>query len=453
MTDVTYITSQVSLSLESNPRPLVPTGRTSASQPVSQRRLPQPPTTHTLQSIWWVMWLVVLEYLALWWQDARLPRLHDNILCLAHATLYEISKLLVRGVEYGAYIWVWQNWAIFPPLGNSLLGFIGMVVLIDLGYYWLHRASHEVSVLWAIHQVHHTSQDLTVAVGLRHSPLQRLFSWVFYLPLALLGIPPTHMLAHAQFNLLYQCWIHTEAIRTLGPLEHIFNTPSHHRVHHGANKYCLDKNYGGVFILWDHLFGTFQRELSSEEIAYGVLVQPVKFNLLYHQVFYMKYLMGKAVNMGSWRDGLSALVKGPSWVPGSPWTGWDKDKPDIRGPREFQQPRATSATHCYVLLHFLAACVLTHHLAAPTSGSLVVFVYSVVVVAALTCIGILYEQPGYTRVLEMCRCGGGLALCLLFPLPAASNTILQLLTTLYAFSLTVWIVHPNTLLVHTPCKS
>ncbi|XP_071543792.1 LOW QUALITY PROTEIN: alkylglycerol monooxygenase-like [Panulirus ornatus] len=408
--------------------------------------------THTLQGIWWVMWLVVLEYLALWWQDARLPCLHDNILSLAHAALYEVSKVMVRGLEYGVYTWVWQHWAILSPPGNSLLGFLTLVVMTDLGYYWLHRAGHEVSVLWAIHQVHHTSQDLTVAVGLRHSPLQRLFSWVFYLPLALLGIPPTHMLAHAQFNLLYQCWIHTEAIRTLGPLEHIFNTPSHHRVHHGVNKYCLDKNYGGVFILWDHLFGTFQKERPCD-IDYGIVNQPERFNPLYHQVFYLEYLVEKASSMENWRDRISTMVKGPSWVPGSPWTGWEEGRADIRGPREFQQPRATSATHCYVLLHFLAACVLTHHLAAPTSGSLVVFVYSVVVVAALTCIGILYEQPGYTRVLEMCRCGGGLALCLLFPLPAASNTILQLLTTLYAFSLTVWIVHPNTLLVHTPCKS
>ncbi|XP_042229779.1 alkylglycerol monooxygenase-like isoform X2 [Homarus americanus] len=399
------------------------------------------------------MWLVGVEYLALWWQDARLPVLHDNILSLAHATFYEVTKFLVRGFEYWVYVLVWQKWAILPPLGDSPLAALALVVLTDFCYYWLHRASHEIMVLWAVHQVHHTSQDLTVAVGLRHSPLQRLFLWVFYLPMAVLGVPPAHMLAHAQFNLVFQCWIHTEAIRTLGPCEYIFNTPSHHRVHHGVNQFCLDKNYAGLFIVWDRLFGTYQDELPDQEIIYGIITQPESCNLIYHQIFYLKLAVGKANSMDTWDKWLCSLVKGPSWVPGSPWTGWDENKPDIRASREYQKVRATAATHCYVLLHFLAALSLITRLTTTVVSTPVeVFVYSLAVVATLTCIGVLYDGLSCCRLVEMVRCGIGLALCLLLPLQAITGAELRLLTTLYTLSFILWLVRPNTIINHKVCK-
>ncbi|KAK8719837.1 hypothetical protein OTU49_013745 [Cherax quadricarinatus] len=407
---------------------------------------------YTLQGVWWVMWLVCVEYVALWWQGARLPVLHDNIISLVHATLYEVTKLFVRGVEYGVYTWVWQHYSILPALDSSLLGLAILVVLIDLVYYWLHRANHEIMLLWAIHQVHHTSQDLTVAVGLRHSPLQRLFAWVFYLPLAVLGVPPNQMLAHSQFNTLYQCWTHTHAIRSIGPLDYIFNCPAHHRVHHGSNLYCLDKNYGGVFILWDRLFGTFQQELPDEEIIYGILTQPDSYNPLYHQVFYLKMALEKARGMSTWRERLSTLVKGPSWMPGSPWTGWDKDKPDIRGCRVYRKVKASSFTHCYVLMHFLAILTLTNLLIAPLSGTPVeVFVYSMVVVVTLGCIGVVYDDPPYTRLVEVMRCSASLLICLFLP-PLVTPIILQLLTSLYVLSLTLWLFNPTSMLPHPSTK-
>ncbi|KAG7164712.1 Alkylglycerol monooxygenase-like 1 [Homarus americanus] len=326
---------------------------------------------YTLQALWWVMWLVGVEYLALWWQDARLPVLHDNILSLAHATFYEVTKFLVRGFEYWVYVLVWQKWAILPPLGDSPLAALALVVLTDFCYYWLHRASHEIMVLWAVHQVHHTSQDLTVAVGLRHSPLQRLFLWVFYLPMAVLGVPPAHMLAHAQFNL----------------------------------------------------------------------------------IFYLKLAVGKANSMDTWDKWLCSLVKGPSWVPGSPWTGWDENKPDIRASREYQKVRATAATHCYVLLHFLAALSLITRLTTTVVSTPVeVFVYSLAVVATLTCIGVLYDGLSCCRLVEMVRCGIGLALCLLLPLQAITGAELRLLTTLYTLSFILWLVRPNTIINHKVCK-
>ncbi|KAK7065351.1 hypothetical protein SK128_004659 [Halocaridina rubra] len=320
-----------------------------------------------------------------------------------------------------------------------------MVVLVDFGFYWFHRASHEIMILWAIHQVHHTSEDFSLAVGLRHSPLQRLFSWVFYLPLALLGIPSSYMLAHVQFNIVFQCWTHTEAIKTVGPMEYVFNTPAHHRVHHGCNVYCLDKNYGGIFIVWDRLFGTFQAKIPGEEIVYGIVFQPERFSPLYHQVFYVMGALKKAQSMPTWSESLSALVKGPSWTPGSPWTGWSHEKIDIKGPREHVPVTATSVMHCYVIIHFLAALSLTTYL-APTAaiGLTEVFIYSLMVVVTLSCIGILYERPPYARVLEVARCVISLALCVFFP--PQSSTLLSVVSTVYLSSLILWGIVPGLLI-------
>lgn len=410
--------------------------------------------TYSLQGAWWLMWLVCLEYMALWWQGAPLPCLHDNVLCMVHATLYEIAKVLVRGLEFGVYTWLWQRYALLPPLGDSFLGVVTLVVLVDLIYYWLHRAAHEITLLWAVHHIHHSSQDLTVAVGLRHSPLQQLFAWVFYLPLALLGVPPSLMLAHAQFNLLYQCWIHTEAVGSLGPLEYVFNTPTHHQVHHGSNIYCLDKNYGGVFIFWDLLFGTFQAPIKEKKIVYGILIQPETFNPLYYQIHYFKAAFRKARSMDTWRNSLLSLIKGPSWVPGAPWTGWDKDKIDVNYPREYKKPTATATTHIYVILHFLATLALTCRLAAHAGDrQAAVLLYSGSVVVALTAAGMLYDQPWYMRGFEATRCLTGLVLCILVAPPAAAAGLLPLLTALYALSLLLWIFMPSLVLCSQPAAA
>jgi alkylglycerol monooxygenase len=131
----------------------------------------------------------------------------------------------------------------------------------------------EVNLFWSTHQAHHSAESYNLSTALRQGVLQNYFSWMFYLPLALI-IPPQIFLIHSQMNLLYQFWIHTDIISNLGPFEYILNTPSHHRVHHGRNPYCIDKNYGGVLIIWDRLFGTFAAERENEEIAYG-LIHPI----------------------------------------------------------------------------------------------------------------------------------------------------------------------------------
>lgn len=163
----------------------------------------------------------------------------------------------------------------------AMLGGWSWVLLFlveDHSYYWFHRIHHEVRLLWACHVNHHSSQHYNLSTALRQPLLTPVTGPMFWAPLPLLGFPP-HMILTAQaISLLYQFWLHTEAIDRLGWFEEIFNTPSHHRVHHGKNVAYLDKNHGGILIVWDRLFGTFQRE--REPVLYGLTKDIDTFNPL-----------------------------------------------------------------------------------------------------------------------------------------------------------------------------
>jgi len=142
------------------------------------------------------------------------------------------------------------------------------VPLADLTYYWAHRIAHEVRILWTQHAVHHSSRDMNIITGIRFGPLEGLWSLFAHIPLVLLGFPPELIFFGILTVLAYQTWLHTETIGKLGPLEKLLNTPSHHRVHHGSDQKYLDKNYGGILIIWDRMFGTFQIE--EETPRYGL---------------------------------------------------------------------------------------------------------------------------------------------------------------------------------------
>ncbi|MEZ5428041.1 MAG: sterol desaturase family protein [Pyrinomonadaceae bacterium] len=179
---------------------------------------------------------------------------------VAYIGLYELSPLKM---PMGA----WWAWAL-------------LVVGDDFFYYWFHRFSHESRFLWNFHVVHHSSNKFNLSVAVRQSWFGGLAFWVFYLPLALFGFPYwAYALVHG-LNLLYQFWIHTELIDRLPkPVEFIFNTPSHHRVHHGVNNPYLDKNYAGIFIIWDRMFGTFVEE--TERVRYGIIKPIHSYNWLW----------------------------------------------------------------------------------------------------------------------------------------------------------------------------
>jgi sterol desaturase/sphingolipid hydroxylase (fatty acid hydroxylase superfamily) len=159
----------------------------------------------------------------------------------------------------------------FPA--NAWWTWVLLFFVDDLAYYWFHRLSHESRVLWNFHVVHHSSEHYNLSVAVRQSWFSGVAHWIFYAPIMLLGFAPWMFAITHGFNLIYQFWIHTKFVHRLGWLEYVLNTPSHHRVHHGVNEKYLDRNYAGVLIVWDRIFGTFVEE--TEEPRYGI-IKPVK---------------------------------------------------------------------------------------------------------------------------------------------------------------------------------
>ena len=172
----------------------------------------------------------------------------------------------ILGLGFLAWVWQFRAFDIEPVWWSWLL----LIVLDDLCMYWAHRLGHEVRLFWCAHHNHHSSEHYNLSTALRQSWTEHLYKPLLWAPLALLGFPVEMMVLAMAFNLLYQYWLHTELLGDLGPLGWLLNSPSFHRVHHGRNPQYLDRNYAGIFILWDRIFGTFEPE--REPVDYGVTV-------------------------------------------------------------------------------------------------------------------------------------------------------------------------------------
>jgi sterol desaturase/sphingolipid hydroxylase (fatty acid hydroxylase superfamily) len=182
----------------------------------------------------------------------------------------------------------------------------------DFIYYWNHRFMHESRYMWAVHVVHHSSERYNLSTALRQPVADALGTFVPYSALTLVGVRPELVAQARGINLLYQYWIHTDTIRRLGPFERVFNTPSHHRVHHGSNQRYIDRNHGSILIIWDRLFGTFERE--GEPVVYGLTKNLETFDptrVAAHEHFEMLRDVRRST---TWRERLSYVFRGPGWA-------------------------------------------------------------------------------------------------------------------------------------------
>jgi sterol desaturase/sphingolipid hydroxylase (fatty acid hydroxylase superfamily) len=206
---------------------------------------------------------------------------------------------------------LWRH-RVLPDWGDGAVPALVAVAGWDFLYYWNHRLQHEVRYMWAIHVVHHSSRHYNLSTALRQPVAEALGTFLPYGVLAWLGIRPSLIEQARGINLLYQFWIHTEAIRSIGPLEAVLNSPSHHRVHHGANRQYLDRNHGSILIVWDKLFGTFEPE--GEPVVYGLTRNIDTYNPA--RIASHEYVdMGADVaSAGSWGDRISFVARGPGWA-------------------------------------------------------------------------------------------------------------------------------------------
>lgn len=257
--------------------------------------------------------LIGVELLVSVLQKRKLYRLNDSITNMTLGIGQQLTGIFMKGVFSVGYVWLYHNVRIIDDIGTSIWVWLALFLGVDFFYYWFHRMSHEINALWAAHIVHHQSEEYNLSVALRQSWFQGWFSWAWYLPLAVIGFNPVMFAALASFNTLYQFWIHTRTIGKLGPLEWIFNTPSHHRVHHGSNPKYIDKNHAGTFIIWDRMFGTFKEE--EEEPVYGITKPFASWNPLWANFHYWVELAGVAAKTNKFSDKIKVFLKPPGWHP------------------------------------------------------------------------------------------------------------------------------------------
>jgi hypothetical protein len=231
-----------------------------------------------------------------------------------------------------------------------------LFLLADLAYYWAHRKSHEINLFWGGHVVHHQSEDYNLSVALRQSSFQVIWTFAFSLPLAFLGFKTWDYALMASLITLYQFWIHTETINKMGWFEYVFNTPSHHRVHHGRDPKYIDKNHAGTLIIWDKMFGTFQEE--EERPTYGITKPINSWNAVWANFSHYADMGNDLKRISKWSDKIKYLFKKPGWLPD--YLGGYRSAPSVDKAtyHKYESPAPVSMNF-YVIFQYLICLVGT----------------------------------------------------------------------------------------------
>jgi sterol desaturase/sphingolipid hydroxylase (fatty acid hydroxylase superfamily) len=237
-------------------------------------------------------------------------RLNDSINNISMGSLSRLQGLVIIGLSGTIYEIIVARYQLAQLSDQALWVWISCFLLYDFAYYWKHRLGHEVALFWGSHVAHHQSEDFNLSTALRQSSID-FYGFLFYLPFFFLGFPAEILFTVVSLNLIYQFWVHTEHVPKLGPFEWIFVSPSNHRVHHGRNKVYVDKNYGGVFILWDRIFGSFQEELAEEPVAFGLRKPLNSWNPVWANVHVYWRLILDFYAMPGVLNKLKLLVKPP----------------------------------------------------------------------------------------------------------------------------------------------
>lgn len=278
---------------------------------------------------------------------------NDSICSLMSGVLHMTTRCCFKYAELAALFYVYDNFRLCTLAWDFWLTWLAALLLTDFFYYWLHRATHECNLLWALHQVHHNSEQFNFTTALRQGMFQQYAKCAFHLPAALL-VPPQLIFVHNELNMIVQVLAHTQTVPKLHRwVELLLNTPSHHRVHHGRNAACLDKNYGGFLIVWDRLFGTFQPELDHQPVLYGLVGHRVlTFDAAYSQTYYFRDMLIYFRSMDTWKNGVLSVLKPPGWI---------KDPPYLVAVEEAAYVEPYHVPVCwpikvYISLHFAFSC-------------------------------------------------------------------------------------------------
>ncbi len=352
---------------------------------------------------------IIVELIVDWRRGTHHFRPNDAINSISAGMLDTTIGYFTKFLPLLAWGFVLQNLALIDmPLAWFDLSWrgIGLWVLAaiawDFMYYWFHRFSHEISILWAAHAVHHQSEDYNLSTALRQTSTGFLFGWIFYLPLFLIGFPLEVLLAVNAINLIYQFWVHTQHIRRIGPLEAVLMTPSHHRVHHAQNERYIDRNYGGMFIIWDRLFGTYEPERDEDPVVFGVRKPLASWNPFWANLQVYDYLLFDARKAKRWRDKIGIWFRRTGWRPVDVEARYPKQRTDLASFHKFD-PVVPASIRRYAVAQFVFAIILVLWIGELYASGQSVIVPCVALWTLLLTLGFLNEGRETARKLETAR--------------------------------------------------
>ncbi len=328
-------------------------------------------------------------------------RSNDAINSLSLGVLSTASKLVMIDIAGRVYQWIREDIALLEWPLTGWVSYAIAFVIYDLCYYWFHRISHERKLFWAAHVVHHQSEEYNLTTALRQTSTGFLLNWLFYIPCFLLGMPPEVFVTVASANLIYQFWVHTRFIGTLGPLEAVFVTPMNHRVHHARNPQYMDRNYGGCFIIWDRLFGTYCPEDPERPADYGISRGLNSWNPVWANVHVYADMIRDSIRTPRLADKIRTWFGRTAYVPPG------VDKGPLRHGNRYDPPVKSPLT-LYVLVQFsavVAVGLLMTYLADSMGNGLTLGLYAWLLFS-LTTLGWLLERgPGRMEWLRLATFG------------------------------------------------
>lgn len=298
--------------------------------------------------------LMGIELVVLRFQKQETYRINDSLTNINLGILSQVTGVFLKVLSIGVYTLIFDHLSIWE-IKNNIWTFFLLFFLYDFCYYWAHRLSHEINLFWGGHVVHHSSEEYNLSVALRQSSTQTIWTFAFYLPLAVIGFDPYLLILVSGINLLYQFWIHTEVIGKMGWLEYFLNTPSHHRVHHGRNPHYIDKNHGGTFIIFDKWFGTFAQE--KERPTYGITTPVQSWNPLWINLSHYDVMRKELRQIPLFRDKLKYLIYKPGWLPDS--LGGYRKPGELTGEEKKFDIAYPNKMNKYILFQFIFLLIVT----------------------------------------------------------------------------------------------
>ncbi len=345
--------------------------------------------------------LIGIELVVQFVADRKLYRLPDALTNISCGITQQLSGIFLKVLGVGAYTYLFTYFSLteIPVVWWS---WILLFVAADFCYYWAHRMSHEINLFWGGHVVHHQSEDYNFSVALRQGSFQIIWTFGFYLPLAIIGFDPVQFVIASALVTVYQFWIHTETIGKLGWIEYILNTPSHHRVHHGRDPKYIDRNHAGVFIVWDRMFGTFQEE--EEKPVYGITSPSKSWNPVWLNLEHYYKMAVDMRRMRTWPDRIKFLVKKPGWYPEYLGGYQAPQRVDRRLHKKFDTPFSRPQGF-YILMNYLVILGVTAFFLFSLNdfSTLAIVVTSLVIIWTVVNCGGLLEQKTWAVLSEYLR--------------------------------------------------